>query len=123
MTTSRGITHTGRMGKHLTIVQTIGALVLLAFATLIAVDLWNAAQAQPCPNGPNCYPWGGEGPVAGTWSYASKTHYLVRGSIQLVLFLPAALLYAMKVSGREPTKAFVQMAFVGLVAAGLLLLV
>ena len=54
----------------------IVALVLMVFAALIAADLWNAAFAQPCPGEPRCYPGGGEGPVAGTWSYASKANYL-----------------------------------------------
>jgi hypothetical protein len=38
-----------------------------------------------------CYPWGGEGPVAGRWSYASKDNYL-RSGIALLLVLLAGIL-------------------------------
>ena len=101
----------------------IVGLVLMVFPAILATDLWNAAFAQPCPGGPSCYPWGGEGPVAGTWSYASKANYLIRGSIQLALLLGVGAILAFKAAGREPARAFQQLAVVGLVAVGLLFLV
>lgn len=62
---------------------------MLAFVLFIVIhDLVTAFDAQPCPGGgPNCYPWGAEGPVAGLWHYATKDRYLYSEmvSVQIVL--------------------------------------
>ena len=55
---------------------------------LLIFDHFDALSATPC-GGPNptknCYPWGGEGPVAGVWSYSSKEAYLRTSKWQIAL--------------------------------------
>jgi hypothetical protein len=80
--------------------QIIGFAILIAVATILSTDLLKAVAAQPCPAGPDCYPWGAEGPVAGVWSYASKTNYLLRGLAQLGLLIGAAA-YLIWRAGRD----------------------
>ena len=72
----------------------IGLFVLL-------IDLLSAWNAEPCGPHANqgCYPWGGEGPVAGLWHYASKRNYIA-SSIFDVLLSSATLLGAFVVSRR-----------------------
>jgi hypothetical protein len=55
----------------------IGLLVLVLAMNVF--DLFYAWHAQPCSieRSSGCYPWGAEGPSAGSWSYASKKIYLV----------------------------------------------
>ncbi|HTU11711.1 MAG TPA: hypothetical protein VMG08_12535 [Allosphingosinicella sp.] len=79
------------MRKRLAPVRIVGALLLLAIAGLLSLDLIQALGGQACAPGagPDCYPWGAEGPAAGRWSYASKTNYLLRGGAQLVLLIAA----------------------------------
>ncbi|HYI49311.1 MAG TPA: hypothetical protein VEX35_12690 [Allosphingosinicella sp.] len=71
--------------------QVVGGLLLCAVLGLLSAELLNALAASPCPGGPNCYPWGAEGPVAGIWSYESKSNYLIRGFAQLALIAGAGL--------------------------------
>lgn len=72
-------------------------IVLALLLALLASDFFEARSARPCfePSarsaGANCYPWGGEGPVAGNWSYASKENYL-RSALALLLVLITAIL-------------------------------
>ena len=58
----------------------VAAGIGLAVSMIFALDGFHALGEQPCGQpgaGPGCYPWGTEGPVAGKWSYASKTNYLL----------------------------------------------
>lgn len=74
--------------------------VLLALAVL---DYLNALGATAChaPNRtPNCYPWGTEGPVAGTWYYADKNVYL-RSLLAWMLVLAAAFAAPFFARGRR----------------------
>ncbi len=80
--------------------QVVGGLLLCAVVGLLSAELLNALAAQPCPAGPNCYPWGAEGPAAGIWSYESKANYLIRGFAQLALIAGAGLFLIWK-AGRE----------------------
>lgn len=64
------------------------ALALSALGLMFAIDLFFAANAASCSSagaGPGCYPWGTEGPAAGSWRYASKTHYVLSGIASLVV--------------------------------------
>jgi hypothetical protein len=105
-------------------VQVGGGLLLCAVVALLSAELLNALGAQPCPAGPGCYPWGAEGPAAGVWSYQSKSHYLIRGFVQLALVAGAGLFLVWRAgsdkafSGVERTGSLA-----ALVAAGLLLFV
>ena len=67
--------------------QIVVVLVVCVIAGIVSADLVNAGTVKACPDGPDCYPWGAEGPSAGLWSYASKTNYLLRGMLQLTLTL------------------------------------
>jgi hypothetical protein len=71
--------------------QVIGGLLLCTVIGLLSAELLKALAASPCPAGPGCYPWGAEGPAAGSWSYESKSNYLVRGLAQLALVAGAGL--------------------------------
>ena len=75
------------------IVQVAGGLFLLLLVTLFGLDLLSAVAAEPCPSdaGPDCYPWGAEGPEARRWSYQSKANYLIRGFSQLALMIGTGL--------------------------------
>ena len=72
-------------------------IVLALFFALCASDFLQARRARSCSEpasmglAATCYPWGGEGPVAGRWSYASKDNYL-RSGIALLLVLLAGIL-------------------------------
>ncbi|GEM_PF-1877044 len=68
----------------------VAAAIGIAISMVIAVDGFHALGEQACSipgAGPNCYPWGAEGPVAGKWSYESKTNYL------LTAFSPSAVAF------------------------------
>jgi len=102
----------------------IGCLLRCPVIILLSADLVNALAAQPCPTGPDCYPWGAEGPAAGTWSYASKSNYLVRGFGQLALTAGTGLFLIWK-AGRNQALSGIERAgmFAALGAAALLTLV
>lgn len=68
-------------------------------------------------------PMGWRRPIGWLVELCEQNKLLIRGTIQLALFVPAGLFYAFKVGGREPTTAFRQFAFVALIAAGMLFLV
>jgi hypothetical protein len=62
-------------------------IVLLSLGLLtLAIDFPGALYADPCLPRPSqgCYPWGGEGPVAGLWNYASKRNYLASSIFSLL---------------------------------------
>jgi hypothetical protein len=101
--------------------QIVGGLLLLLIVALFSMELLHAAGSDACPAGPNCYPWGAEGPTAGVWSYASKTNYLIRGSAQLALVLGAGL-FLIRRAGREAPFSSIERAgaFAALGAAMLL---
>jgi hypothetical protein len=79
---------------------------LLAIAALLSLvgvlagfDLVLALGAEPCSAaqaGADCYPWGSEGPAAGSWRYASKASYFASGVILLVLPLLALILSSLR---------------------------
>jgi hypothetical protein len=66
--------------------------VCLLLLGLHIFDYFDALSASPCsipqPTR-NCYPWGGEGPVAGVWTYSSKDAYL-RTAMWRIAFLALA---------------------------------
>lgn len=80
--------------------QVVGALLLCAVLGLLSAELVEALAALPCPAGPNCYPWGAEGPAAGIWSHQSKSNYLIRGFAQLALIAGAGL-FLIRKAGRD----------------------
>jgi hypothetical protein len=98
---------------------------LIAFFSILllmlAVDLPNAWYAEPCwPHaGEGCYPWGGEGPVATSWNYASKRNYLA-SSIFGVLATSGILFGALMVSRGQ--RIFVLLAGIALLYLGNILL-
>jgi len=102
----------------------VGILLLGVVAAILSIDLLQAAAAQPRPSGPDCYPWGAEGPVADRWSYASKTNYLMNGVIQLGLIIGAGVLLLWR-TGRGQSLRSGQRAilFAALGAAALLMFV
>ena len=72
------------------------ALVLL-WCGVIVLDLVEALGGHPCSDAlrpsSRCYPWGGDGPLAGMWEYRSRSNYLISSSYLLacsvlVLFAP-----------------------------------
>ena len=68
-------------------------------ALIVAADLYVAFEASPCRDvdaGPDCYPWGGEGPAAEYWYYRSKSIYLATGAVQVTASFIA--LYTMMIS-------------------------
>jgi hypothetical protein len=67
--------------------------------SLLSAELLQALRSDACP-APDCYPWGAEGPAAGSWSYASKTNYLLRGFAQLALLASAGLFLVWR-AGRD----------------------
>jgi hypothetical protein len=91
------------------------ALIILFSVTMLmlVIDLHGAWYAEPCwPRASQgCYPWGGEGPVAGSWSYASKENYLV-SSIFGVLTTSGILFGTFIVSRRQ--RIFVLLAGIAL---------
>jgi hypothetical protein len=62
-----------------------------AILTLLpALEALSAVFAQSCANSivvDGCYPWGTEGPAAGSWRYASKSNYLLSGFLPLLVEL------------------------------------
>ena len=95
----------------------IQALCLLAVA-LFAWDYLNALGAAACSPQPTagCYPWGGEGPVAGSWTYSSKEAYLRASAVRIALLAAAAFAPFL---ARRPSAGVVAMT--ALAAAGLVL--
>ena len=88
---------------------------LIAFVTLI--DFMTAIGAQACGTpgaGPNCYPWGAEGPVAGDWHYASKENYIFGGAV--VVALAGIVLGTMVLS--RPNRSHLARAIAALAAGG-----
>jgi hypothetical protein len=63
-----------------------------------------------------CYPWGAEGPAAGSWSYASKTNYLIRGLGQLGLVIAAGF-WLVWLAGRDRALSWLERALLLLAAA------
>ncbi|MBY6127651.1 hypothetical protein KUW15_02865 [Qipengyuania aquimaris] len=103
--------------------QLLGAGLLVVLIALLSTDLLSAMAAQACPSGPDCYPWGAEGPAAGKWSYASKSNYILRGLAQLAaLVVPLALLTWRATKKEALSKAERLVSFFMVVAAILLTL-
>jgi|GEM_PF-5713802 len=66
--------------KALDAVLVILATIFGLASIIIVLDAFIAMDANSCrmPGaGPDCYPWGAEGPVAGKWSYLSKENYIL----------------------------------------------
>ena len=104
--------------------QVVGLLLLCMVITLLSADLLAALAARPCPAGPDCFPWGAEGPAAGSWSYASKSNYLMRGFAQLGLLASAGAFLIWKAgSDHVLSRAQRAAAFAALGTAALLLFV
>ena len=105
-------------------VQIVCCLLLCVAAGFLAVDLFAALNAQPCPAGSGCYPWGAEGPFAGRWSYASKANYIVSDAVQLGLVAFAAVTLVWKtVAGRGVSSVQRIAMALALFAAAMLLLI
>ena len=79
--------------KALVVIEWVLLIFLALVALIFAMDLPTAWNAQNCFDRPitrNCYPWGGEGPVADAgWHYANKRNYLAWGIFVLVILVPA----------------------------------
>jgi hypothetical protein len=101
--------------------QIAGGLLLLLIVALLSMELLKAAGSVSCPAGPDCYPWGAEGPAAGVWSYASKTNYLIRGFAQLVLVLGAGLFLIWRAGRDTPFSRLDRLAPCAVLAASALL--
>ena len=81
------------------------AIALSFFGALVAFDLVLALGAQPCgsaASGPNCYPWGAEGPTAGSLRYQSKAAYFMSGIVQSTLPLIATVGIVWKRRNEQP---------------------
>lgn len=52
---------------------------------LVAMDMWHAWHD------PGVYPFGGEGPVAGAWTYGTQTTCLLSGAILVACAMPAVV--------------------------------
>ena len=73
--------------------EILAQLVLVLLLALFVQDYIQARTATACGTpgaSSNCYPWGGEGPVAGGYAYSSKEAYLRTG-----LWLIALLTFVM----------------------------
>lgn len=57
--------------------------LLACFGVLVAVDLAGAINADACP-AMDCYPWGAEGPYAGSLRYGSKAGYIASSALYLI---------------------------------------
>jgi hypothetical protein len=99
---------------------TIIEWALIAFLSIglvvLLIDLPGAWNAKPCWQDPGqgCYPWGGEGPVAGLWNYASKQNYLASSIFEAALS-GVALIGAFVISRRY--RIFVLLAGIALLYA------
>lgn len=85
--------------------STLGVLLLCAGLAFLLLDILSAAAAVPCSSiaaGPDCYPWGTEGPAPGRWSYESKSNYLLRAFAQLGLVAGGGVLIGRR-AAREQT--------------------
>jgi hypothetical protein len=84
------------------LVVVIERILVGLFAIEIAMmllDLSQAWNAQPCSVNvtPTCYPWGTEGPTAGSWNYLNKRNYLTSEIFTLtVLTLGLSLALALR---------------------------
>ena len=70
----------------------IAATLAGLLSMLVAADFVTALGSQPCGSpdaGPDCYPWGAEGPAAEFALYQSKQAYLVSGAVQIVAAVTA----------------------------------
>jgi hypothetical protein len=68
--------------------------VCLLLLGLFVFDYFDALSATSCSGTEttrNCFPWGGEGPVAGVWAYSSKDAYLRTATWRIALMTAAAL--------------------------------
>ena len=81
-------------------------VMLVVLAGLFALDLLSALRAEPCGAGPaaDCFPWGGEGPVAGSWAYASKAHYVTRSGLVVAASLAQAAWHLWRARQRLPLR-------------------
>lgn len=61
----------------------IVAALLFLIGGFVAVDLVFAWNAPACPAA-DCYPWGGEGPIADSFRYRSRENYLSLGLVQSI---------------------------------------
>ena len=64
----------------------VAILLLLSLLLIVSIyDLNSAWHARACSEPPagssGCYPWGGEGPVAGSPEYRSKDAYIKSGLV------------------------------------------
>jgi hypothetical protein len=64
-------------------------IVVIALGTLLVGGhlwaAWWALQSSACPGAADCYPWGAEGPAAGSWRYLSKDNYVLIHCAQALL--------------------------------------
>ena len=102
-----------------------GAIAFGVLGLVTAIDLLSAAGSQSCASafsGPRCYPWGAEGPAAGSWRYASKTNYLV-GGIALTIVSLATLVFLVWTRRAEKSLTRLQRTLVLVGFAGMALLI
>ena len=81
------------------------AIVLSFFGAVVAIDLVSALGAQSCSSaaaGPNCYPWGTEGPTAGSWRYQGKATYFMSGIVLSTFPLIAMMSMVWKRRDEQP---------------------
>lgn len=66
-------------------------VVLIGVITVgVGLHCWAAIDAlgsSACPGPPGCYPWGAEGPAAGTWRYKSQENYVAVNFGQAILLI------------------------------------
>ena len=88
--------------------------LLLLTAVIVTAHLWeflSALRASACTGGPNCYPWGAEGPEAGRWPYASKQNYLLFTGLRTGLAALWGLLTFLFVMERIAKKSWLMTSF------------
>jgi hypothetical protein len=103
-------------------IRILAGFLLACLLSLLLFDLFSAFKSQTCPSGPFCFPWGAEGPVAGSWSYESKTNYIVRGFAQFILIAGSGFFVILRAGQGHPIPVWQRAAALTSVAVALLLM-
>ena len=108
--------------SRLSIFDRILFVVIALLMLVLCLDLYDAVGAQACSvqvyNG--CYPWGAEGPAAGSWFYKTKERYLFQGFIHVVFLLAAFGVLVLHKKNAKKTASAIMLAVVPFLTTWLL---
>jgi hypothetical protein len=82
-----------KLTEPLRVVAWLLTIPLVLIMLMLASEMISAWDAQSCSARAtsDCYPWGGEGPGAGSWAYASKRNYLLDVTTNLIVSAAALI--------------------------------